>query len=136
MRRPSLRLIPVLLCLVALTTAYERTRTNVAMANAANNFLALLTPEQKPRYAAMVVEQAGRTVTRGRIYLMDAEGKPKAFNARLGISDGSNTELIVSPNSTDADALKEGAAIITGTVTQGSASTPARSGATGPRMVF
>ena len=96
----------------------------------------LLTPEQKPRYAAMVVEQAGRTVTRGRIYLMDAEGKPKAFNARLGISDGSNTELIVSPNSTDADALKEGAAIITGTVTQGSASTPARPGATGPRMVF
>ena len=49
MRRPSLRLIPVLLCLVALTTAYERTKTNVAMANAANNFLALLTPEQKAK---------------------------------------------------------------------------------------
>ena len=96
----------------------------------------LLTPEQKPRYAAMAAEQAGRTVTRGRIYLMDAAGKPKAFNARLGISDGTSTELIVSPNSADTDELKEGAAIITGTVTPGSASTPARPGTTGPRMVF
>lgn len=96
----------------------------------------LLTPEQKPRYAAMAAEQAGRTVTRGRIYLMDAEGKPKAFNARLGISDGTSTELIVPPNAADAAELKEGAAIITGTVTPGSASTPARPGTTGPRMVF
>jgi HlyD family secretion protein len=96
----------------------------------------LLTPEQKPRYAAMAAEQAGRTVTRGRIYLMDAEGKPKAFTARLGISDGTSTELIVPPNSGDADALKEGAAIITGTVTPGSASSPARPGPTGPRMGF
>ena len=96
----------------------------------------LLTPEQKPRYAAMAAEQAGRTVTRGRIYLMDAEGKPKAFNARLGISDGTSTELIVPPNSGDADVLKEGAAIITGTVSSGSASSPARPGQTGPRMGF
>jgi HlyD family secretion protein len=96
----------------------------------------LLTPEQKPRYAAMVAEQAGRTVTRGRIYLMDAEGKPKAFNARLGISDGTSTELIVPPNSADVDTLKEGAAIITGTVTPGSASSPARPATTGPRMGF
>ncbi len=96
----------------------------------------VLTPEQKPRYAAMAAEQAGRTVTRGRIYLMDAEGKPKAFNARLGISDGTSTELIVPPNSADADALQEGASIITGTVIPGSASTPARTGPTGPRMVF
>ena len=96
----------------------------------------VLTPEQKLRYAAMAAESAGRTVTRGRIYLMDADGKPKAFNARLGISDGTSTELIMAPNSADADALKEGAAIITGTVTPGSASTPARPGPTGPRMVF
>ncbi len=96
----------------------------------------LLTPEQKPRYAAMAAEQAGRTVTRGRIYLMDAEGKPKAFNARLGISDGTSTELIVQPNSADVDALKEGAAIITGTVTPGSVSSPARPATTGPRMGF
>lgn len=96
----------------------------------------LLTPEQKPRYAAMAAEQAGRTVTRGRIYLMDAEGKPKAYNARLGISDGTSTELIVQPNSVDVDAFKEGAAIITGTVTPGSTSSPARPATTGPRMGF
>ncbi len=96
----------------------------------------VLTPEQKPRYAAMAVEAASRTVTRGRIYLMDAEGKPKAFNVRLGISDGTSTELIVSPNSADANEFKEGAAIITGTVTPGSASTSPRPGSTGPRMGF
>ncbi len=96
----------------------------------------VLTSEQKPRYAAMAAEQAGRTVTRGRIYLMDAEGKPKAYNARLGISDGTSTELIVPPNSGDADELKEGAAIITGTVSSGSASTSARPTTAGPRMGF
>jgi HlyD family secretion protein len=96
----------------------------------------VLTPEQKPRYAAMAAEQAGRAVTRGRIYLMDAEGKPKAFNARLGISDGTSTELIVPPNSGDADELKEGAAIITGTVSSSSANTSARPATAGPRMGF
>ncbi len=96
----------------------------------------LLTPEQKPRYSALAAEQAGRSVTRGRIYLMDAEGKPKAYNARLGISDGTSTELIVPPNSGDADELKEGAAIITGTVSSGSASTSARPTTAGPRMGF
>jgi len=94
----------------------------------------LLTPEQKTRYAAMAAEAAGRTVTRGRIYLMGADGRPKAFNARLGITDGTSTELIVPPNAPEAAELKEGAAVITGTVGAGSATTPARQ--TGPRMMF
>ena len=95
----------------------------------------LLTPEQKPRYAAMVVEAVGRTITRGRIYLI-VDGKPKAFNARLGITDGTSTELLVLPNSPDAAELTEGAAVITGTVSAGSATTPARPATTGPRMMF
>lgn len=96
----------------------------------------LLTPEQKQRYATLAAESAGRTVTRGRIYLVGEDGRPKAFNARLGITDGSSTELIVAPNSPEAAELKEGAAVITGTVAPGSPATPSRTGASGPRMMF
>ena len=97
-----------------------------------------MTPEQKPKFDALVAAAANRQVTRGKIYLLSADGKPKAYNVRLGITDGSSTELIVSPNSPDAAELVEGAAVIVGTVntgaTAGNASKPAAS--TGPRMPF
>jgi HlyD family secretion protein len=100
-----------------------------------------MTAEQKPKFDALVAAAANRQVTRGKIYLMGADGKPKAYNVRLGITDGSSTELIVSPNSPDAAELKEGAAVIIGTVntgaTAGSSSSSARpAGAAGPRMAF
>ncbi len=93
----------------------------------------LLTPEQKQRYAALQAELAGRTITRGRLYVQGADGKPKALNVRLGITDGSQTELVVGPNAPEAAELKEGASVITGTVAAGSAQRPAN---TGPRMMF
>jgi HlyD family secretion protein len=93
----------------------------------------LLTPEQKTRYAAMVAEVAGRTVTRGRVHVLDADGKPKALNVRLGITDGTSTELLLAPNSPEAAELKEGASVITGVV-GGSSAKPAS--AAGPRMMF
>lgn len=101
----------------------------------------LMAPEQKPRFDAIVAEAASRQSTRGRIYVMDAKGKPRAYNVRLGISDGSSTELILTPNSPDAAELVEGALVITGTVgAGGSAAGPASSGqrpaAAGPRMAF
>lgn len=74
----------------------------------------LLNADQKARYQALVAEAASRTNTRGRIFLLDEKGKPKAFNVRLGITDGTTTELIVGPNAPDAEALKEGAVVITG----------------------
>ncbi|WP_295957668.1 efflux RND transporter periplasmic adaptor subunit [Rhodoferax sp.] len=46
---------------------------------------------------------------RGRIYLLDALGKPVATNVCLGITDGSSTEL-VDPNG----ALQSGTAVVTG----------------------
>ena len=102
----------------------------------------LMTPEQKPKFDAIVMEAASRQSTRGRIYLMGADGKPKAYNVRLGISDGSSTELILTPNLPDAAELIEGAAVIIGSVTPGSAASSAagaggqRPAATGPRMAF
>jgi HlyD family secretion protein len=99
-----------------------------------------MTAEQKPKFDALVAAAANRQVTRGKIYLMGADGKPKAYNVRLGITDGSSTELIVSPNSPDAAELVEGAFVIIGTVntgaTAGSASPARPAGAAGPRMAF
>jgi len=94
----------------------------------------VLTPEQKKRYAEMQAELAGRTITRGRIYVLGSDGKPKALNVRLGITDGSQTELVVGPNSPEAAELKEGASVITGV--SSAAGGTARPGATGPRMMF
>jgi HlyD family secretion protein len=100
-----------------------------------------MTAEQKPKFDALVAAAANRQVTRGKIYLMGADGKPKAYNVRLGITDGTSTELIVSPNAPDAAELVEGAAVIVGTVntgaTAGSSGSSARpAGAAGPRMAF
>lgn len=90
----------------------------------------LLTPEQKAKYQALATESAGRTVTRGRIYLLDSGGKPRAFNVRLGISDGTSTELLPS-NAPEASELKEGATVITGVVGATAPKAPS-----GPRMPF
>jgi HlyD family secretion protein len=98
----------------------------------------VLTAEQKPKYAAMVAETSSRTSTRGRIYVMDADGKPKALNVRLGISDGSSTELLVFPNSPQAADLQEGAKVITGILGgagSGSGGSP-KPATAGPRMLF
>jgi HlyD family secretion protein len=99
-----------------------------------------MTAEQKPKFDTLVAATANRQVTRGKIYLMGADGKPKAYNVRLGITDGSSTELIVNATSPDAAALVEGAAAIIGTVntgaSAGSASPTRPAGATGPRMAF
>ena len=83
---------------------------------------------------AVVAQATGRQSTRGRIYLMSEDGKPAAYSVRLGISDGTSTELIVASNAPEAALLKEGAAVITGTGTPGSGTQ--RPAHTGPRMPF
>jgi HlyD family secretion protein len=70
---------------------------------------------------------------RGRIYVLDAEGKPKALNVRLGVSDGSMTELLLGPNT--AAELKEGSEVIAGTKSATSGTAPKTPGA-GPRAPF
>jgi HlyD family secretion protein len=64
----------------------------------------------------MAAEGRRPQATRGRIYLMGEDGKPRAFNVRLGITDGTSTELLVGARRPDAAELKEGALVITGTV--------------------
>ena len=79
--------------------------------------------------------QAGaRSATGGRVYVLDAEGKPKAMNVRLGVSDGSMTELFLGPKA--AAELAEGAEVIVGTRTAAGAATPRAAGPGGPRPPF
>jgi HlyD family secretion protein len=100
----------------------------------------ILTAEQKPKYAALQADAGSRTATRGRIYLLGADGKPVAYNVRLGITDGTSTELLVGPNSPNADVLKEGALVVIGTSTVGAATAGSAAGgaarSSGPRMPF
>jgi HlyD family secretion protein len=75
---------------------------------------ALLTPPQQVKYDEMSPggppagggEGSG---TPGRVYVVDPEGKPKAVNVVLGISDGSATEVLRGD-------LKEGQEVIAGLV--------------------
>ena len=75
-------------------------------------------------------EGRGR-VARGRIHVLDDEGKPVAYNVGTGVSDGMHTELLVRPGTPAAEALVEGAQVVTGVTAP---TGPARP--TGPRMPF
>jgi HlyD family secretion protein len=91
----------------------------------------ILTPAQKQKYEEIMAAQGGRrtgATARGRIYTVDAEGQPKELNVRLGLSDGSMTEVISSE-------ISEGMEVIIGAALPPAAagSRPAsRQG--GPRM--
>ena len=67
----------------------------------------------------------------GRIHLLDEQGQPVAYPVRLGVSDGTATELLVSPEAPEAVVLVEGAQVVTGVTVK--ASGPRNSG---PRMSF
>jgi len=73
---------------------------------------ALLTPPQQAKYDEMSPggppSGAGDgTGMPGRVYILDAEGKPKAVSVVLGISDGSATEVLRGE-------IKEGQEIVAG----------------------
>jgi HlyD family secretion protein len=91
----------------------------------------ILKPEQKEKYAQIVAETGGRPgsgqSTRGRVYLM-VDGKPKAVDVRVGLSDGSMSEV-------SGEGLAEGAEVIIGS-TGGPASTPPAQNGSPPRMFF
>jgi HlyD family secretion protein len=90
----------------------------------------ILRPEQKERYAQITAEMAGRSAqaTRGRLWVLDAADKPKAIEVRVGLSDGTASEVA-------GEALAEGTEVLTGL--QGpapGASAPKAGGP--PRMMF
>ena len=56
----------------------------------------------------------GRNASRGRIYVLDSDGRPKALSVRVGVSDGSMTELL--PGRAEPPEWKEGSEVIVGTL--------------------
>ena len=69
--------------------------------------------------------------TRGRVYVRSDDGQVRAVNVRLGLTDGSHTELVLPVDG--AAPLAEGQQVITG-VTTPAAAAPARGNA--PRLAF
>ncbi len=104
--------------------ASERNRADLR-----EKITAILTGEQKKKYAEIVAEQAGRAPTRGRVWVNGEDGKPKAVQVRLGLSDGSATEVV------DGD-LKEGQEVLLGTVSTGQKGAAPAGAPRGPRMPF
>lgn len=89
----------------------------------------MLTPEQKNKYEEIMADSGERRGgatggARTRIYTLDENNQPKALNVRLGLNDGTATEVI-SPD------VKEGMEIITGTA---QSHTPKSQSPAGPRM--
>jgi HlyD family secretion protein len=68
---------------------------------------AILNDEQRKRFEAMAAEQRGVATTRGTVWVPDGGRAPKPVNVRLGISDGTYTELL-------GGELKEGDTVIVG----------------------
>ena len=116
----------------------ERAKTPTAAASTANgDAVAAPLPAaaaSKPRAAGAAASPEGaRNTSRGRIYVLDADGKPRALNVRLGVSDGSMTEVLLGPQAPAE--LAEGAEVIVGTKSATGGNAP-RAPAGGPRPPF
>ena len=81
----------------------------------------MLDAGQRVKYEAMVAGQQGIAARRGTVWVVDSAGKPKAVNVRLGISDGSYTELL-------GKELKIDDEVIVGTGGSASRGTPSKGG--------
>jgi HlyD family secretion protein len=105
-----------------------RGRGQAIRARTGERIAAILTPEQLPRYAELRAAQS-RTVASGvggRVWVLGADGQPAAVAVRLGIGDGTVTEIVSGD-------LKPGQEVIVG----GGARPAAVSGpGAGPRLGF
>lgn len=116
---------------MALRDAPEGDRQKAAERNRSEmraQIMEMLTPEQQKKYEAIIAETTDRRSggARGRLYTLDGQGQVKAIEVRLGLTDGTSTE-VASPD------LKEGMEIITGTVQPQGDAAKARAPA-GPRL--
>jgi HlyD family secretion protein len=86
----------------------------------------ILTPEQRPAFERLLAESGSRgPSSAGRVYTLEA-GSPKPVDVRLGLTDGSTTEVV--------SGLAEGADVIIGTASASSA--PGGAGGGLPRARF
>ena len=98
-----------------------RSETNARIAE-------ILAPEQRPAWERLLAESGGRGQSAlGRVYVLE-NSQPQALEVRLGLTDGTSTELLGTP-------LAEGAEVIIGTA-DARASAPAATGGGLPRGRF
>ena len=89
-----------------------------------------LTPEQRVKYEAMAGGGRSRAggVTGGRVWVLDEKAKPKAVPVRLGLTDGTSTEVV-------SGEVAEGTEVIVGVAGDASKSKSTQP-AKGPRFGF
>jgi HlyD family secretion protein len=109
----------------------ERAKAGATMrAEMRTRIEAVLNDEQRERYAQIVAETAGRPITGqftpGRVYTL-VDGRPRAIDVRVGISDGTMSEVV-------GDGVAEGMDVIVGLQGAGGPAAPAQKGS--PPLIF
>jgi HlyD family secretion protein len=110
-------------------SAERRRRAERIRAESRTRIAEVLTPEQRGRFEAMSGGR-GRSsgAAAGRVWVPSVDGQPKAVPVRLGLTDGTSTELISGD-------LQEGAEVIIGVGVDGKKDRGQKSKA-GPRFGF
>lgn len=111
--------------------ANRRARGERLRADMRQKINAMLTAEQQKRYAEIVASDTGRlggASGSGRVFVPSDAG-PKEVRLRTGLTDGTATEVV-------SGELKEGDAVIVGTVQAANASAPRSAGGSSPRLPF
>ena len=87
----------------------------------------ILTPAQKPAFERLLGEMGGRGASAaGRVWIPGEGDQPKPVDVRIGLTDGTSTEIVEGP-------LNEGAEVILGTG-EPAATAKKAGGPSGPRM--
>jgi HlyD family secretion protein len=104
-----------------------RGRGQAIRARTGERIAAILTPEQRPRYAELRASQsrAAGTSLNGRVWVLGADGQPTSVAVRTGVGDGTVTEIV-------SGELKPGQDVIVG----GGARPAAPGPGAGPRLGF
>jgi HlyD family secretion protein len=71
-----------------------RAETQKVREQSRSSVLAILTREQADRYRALVAAREGGAASRGRVYVMGPDNKPRPVDLVTGITDGAFTEII------------------------------------------
>ena len=116
----------------ALTTedkGERRRQSGRLRAESRARIIEILTPEQRKRYEEIAPARGGgrQQVTSGRVWVLDDGGRPKPVSVRVGLADGSFSELV-------GGELQAGSSVIIGTRTDGKAAKAQPKG--GPRFGF
>ena len=110
-------------------TPIEEMREEIAKLRRAaeERIAALLTPEQREKYDDIRGASSDTGPRRGTVYAMGPNGEPKRVNVMVGITDGTNTELV-------SGEIKQGDQVIVSADTKGGPSSPGAARTPGRRF--